>query len=104
MSDVVTIGSKDVTKTDEQIKEQKIKEAQEKAKQIAEQMVKRQFRTPFLQVYNEVTFKGKTVENVIEEVNQKKSNMTKIARDFVVNFETERIKQWIDDENKMRKG
>lgn len=24
--------------------------------------------------------------------------MTKVARDFVVNFETERIEQWIEDE------
>lgn len=102
MSDVVTIGSKEVVPADEQkqqeLREQQIKEAQEKAKKIAEQMVKKQFRTPFLQVYNEVTFKGKTVEDVIEEVNQKKSNMTRVAREFVLNFELERIKQWIEDE------
>lgn len=102
MSDVVTIGSKEVVPSDEQkqqeLREKQIKEAQEKAKKVAENIVKKQFRTPFLQVYNEVALKGKSVEDVIEEVNQKNSNMTKVARDFVVNFETERIKQWIEDE------
>lgn len=101
MSDVLTIGS-DKAKIDDRTNQKKIEEAKKKAKEIAEQMVKKQFRTPFIQVYNEVTFNNKTVEDVIEEVNQKKSRMTKVARDYVLNFETERIKQWIEDENNKR--
>lgn len=101
MSDVLTIGS-DKAKIDDRANQKKIEEAKKKAKEIAEEMVKKQFRTPFIQVYNEVTFNNKTVEDVIEEVNQKKSPMTKVARDYVLNFETERIKQWIEDENNKR--
>lgn len=106
VSKVRTIGSKEVGESpedkaqrEEELKEQKIAEAQAKAKEIAEKMVKKQFRTMFLQVYDEIQNKGKTLEDVIEEVNQKKSNMTRSARDFVLNFEPDRIKQWIEDEN-----
>lgn len=106
VSKVRTIGSKEVGESpedkaqrEEELKEQKIAEAQAKAKEIAEKMVKKQFRTMFLQVYDEIQNKGKTLEDVIEEVNQKKCNMTRSARDFVLNFEPDRIKQWIEDEN-----
>lgn len=109
VSKVRTIGSKEVGESpeekaqrEEELKEQKIAEAQAKAKEIAEKMVKKQFRTMFLQVYDEIQNKGKTLENIIEEVNQKKSNMTRSARDFVLNFEPDRIKQWIEDENNDR--
>ena len=109
VSKVRTIGSKEVGESpeekaqrEEELKEQKIAEAQAKAKEIAEKMVKKQFRTMFLQVYDEIQSKGKTLENVIEEINQKKSNMTHSARDFVLNFEPDRIKQWIEDENNDR--
>ena len=109
VSKVRTIGSKEVGESpedkaqrEEELKEQKIAEAQAKAKEIAEKMVKKQFRTMFLQVYDEIQNKGKTLEDVIEEVNQKKSNMTRSARDFVLNFEPDRIKQWIEDENNDR--
>ena len=109
IGEVRTIGSKEVGESpeekaarEEELKQQKIEEAQKKAKEIAEKMVKKQFRTMFLQVYDEVQNHGKTVEDVIEEVNQKKSRMTRSARDFVLNFEPDRIKQWIEDENKDR--
>ena len=109
VSKVRTIGSKEVGESpedkaqrEEELKEQKIAEAQAKAKEIAEKMVKKQFRTMFLQVYDEIQNKGKTLEDVIEEINQKKSNMTRSARDFVLNFEPDRIKQWIEDENNDR--
>lgn len=109
VSKVRTIGSKEVGESpedkaqrEEELKEQKIAEAQAKAKEIAEKMVKKQFRTMFLQVYDEIQNKGKTLEDVIEEVNQKKSNMTRSASDFVLNFEPDRIKQWIEDENNDR--
>ena len=107
---VRTIGSKEVGQTPEEkaqqeqeLKEQKIAEAKQKAKEIAEKMVKKQFRTMFLQVYEEI-LKGKTLEDITEEINQKKSRMTRSARDFVINFEPERIKQWIDDETKEREA
>lgn len=101
MSEVKTIGSKEV-KTDEQkqeeLKQKKAEEAKESAKKIAENIVKKQFRTPFLQVYNEVINNNKSVDDLIEEVKQKKSKMTKFARDYVTEFDTDRIKQWIEDE------
>jgi len=101
MSEIKTIGSKEV-KTDEEkqeeLKQKKAEEAKEAAKKIAENIIKKQFRTPFLQVYNEVVNNNKTVENLIEEVKQKKSLMTKFGRDYVTEFEIDRIKQWIEDE------
>lgn len=101
MSEVKTIGSKEV-KTDEQkqeeLKQKKAEEVKEVAKKIAENLIKKQFRTPFLQVYNEVINNKKSVEDLIEEVKQKKSKMTKFARDYVTEFEADRIKQWIEDE------
>lgn len=103
MSEVKTIGSKEVV-TDEQkqeeLKQKKIAEAKEVSKKIAENEVKRQFRTPFLQVYNEVVNNNKTVEGLVEEVNQKKSRMTKFGRDYVTNFNPDRIRQWIEEEKK----
>lgn len=103
MSEVKTIGSKEVV-TDEQkqeeLKQKRVEEAKEVAKKIAENIVKKQFRTPFLQVYNEVINNNKSVEDLIEDVKQKKSRMTKFARDYVTEFETDRIKQWIEDEKK----
>jgi hypothetical protein len=109
ISKVRTIGSKEVGESpeekaqrEEELKEQKIAEAQAKAKEIAEKMVKKQFRTMFLQVYDEIQNKGKALEDVIEEIKQKKSNMTRSARDFALNFEPDRIKQWIEDENNDR--
>lgn len=103
MSEVKTIGSKEV-KTDEQkqeeLKQKKAEEAKEVAKKIAENIVKKQFRTPFLQVYNEVINNNKSVEDLVEEVKQKKSRMTKFARDYVTEFDPDRIRQWIDDEKK----
>ena len=109
VSKVRTIGSKEVGESpeekaqrEEELKEQKIAEAKAKAKEIAEKMVKKQFRTMFLQVYDEIQNKGKTLEDVIEEINQKKSRMTRSARDFALNFEPDRIKQWIEDENNDR--
>lgn len=109
IGEVRTIGSKEVGESPEEraaredeLKQQKIEEAKQKAKEIAEKMVKRQFRTMFLQVYDKVQNQGKALEEVIDEVNKKKSNMTRSARDFVLNFEPDRIKQWIEDENKER--
>ena len=98
MSEIKTIGSKEVVTNEEQMKQKKAEEAKKAAKKIAENIVKKQFRTPFLQVYNEVINNNKSVEDLIEEVKQKKSRMTKFARDYVTEFETDRIKQWIEDE------
>ena len=101
MSDVVTIGSTQVQgKTEEQKKEEIQKAAEENAKKIAENVIKKQFRTPFLQVYNEVVNNNKTIEDLLEEVKQKRSRMTKFARDYVTEFKAETIKEWIEDEKK----
>ena len=98
MSEIKTIGSKEVVTDEEQMKQKKVEEAKKAAKKIAENIVKKQFRTPFLQVYNEVTKNNKTIEDLIEEVNQKKSHMNRSGRDYVTNFEPDRIKEWIEDE------
>ena len=98
MSEVKTIGSKEIVSSEQEREELKKQRAEEAAKKIAENIVKKQFRTPFLQVYDEVVNKNKTIEDLIEEVNQKKCRMTKSGRDYVTNFEPERILQWIEDE------
>ena len=100
MSEVKTIGSKEVITDGQKQEELKKQKMEETAKKIAENEVKRQFRTPFLQVYNEVVNNNKTIEDLVEEVSQKKSRMTKFGRDYVTNFDPDRIRQWIEDEKK----
>lgn len=94
MSDVVTIGSEQVNDTERE-KQEKRNEA---AEQVAEDFIRARFRTPFLQVLNE-TKKGKTLKDIIQEVEEKRSNMTRIAREFVLNFKENRIQEWIDTED-----
>ena len=95
MSDTI-IGSKE--RPDSEFSQEEKQE--QAAKRLAEQMVKKQFKTQFLQVLDEVVNKGKTLDAIIEEVNQKKSRMTASAREFVVNFKQERIQEWIDEATK----
>lgn len=64
----------------------------------ARKMLRHALKTPFLQVYNK-TLKGYTLQEIIKEVEEKRSDMTKSARDFVLNFKEEVIQEWIDDCN-----
>ena len=101
MDDVLTIGS-NKTKIDGRSKKKIEEEARKKGREIADKLEKKQFRTQFLQIYDEVTRNDKTVEEVLEEVKQKKSRITFSARDFIQNFDNEKIKRWINEEIKMR--
>ena len=94
-NDVITIGSKEV-------KPQKNVSEIDKQK-IAEELVKKNFKTQFLQVYQEC-HKNKTLDQIIDEINNKKSNLTRSARDFVLLFNKETIVKWICDYDNERKN
>lgn len=96
---VKTIGSKSLEEEKEEERNSKLESAVESK---VKEMVKKQFKLQFLQVVEKIN-KGMTLDDIIEEVNQKKSNMTKSARDFVVNFKPEVITEWIEEYNKENK-
>lgn len=105
---VRTIGSKEVGESPEE-KEQRIAEIKEKlqeyAKVKARESVIIAFKTPLRQVIQELN-KGKTLDDIIAEIKEKKSMMTKSARDFCLNFKPEVILELVEDiknKNKERK-
>lgn len=92
MSDILTIGSKEINNT----KQLEKKLIEEKAKKAAQEILKKKFKTQLSQVVDEIN-KGKTLEQVIDDVNNKHSNLTRSARDFVISFKEDVLKEWIND-------
>lgn len=90
--DVITIGSKQTGGETEEQKKQKMEEAIRKE---AELLVKNTFRTPFRQIYEEVK-KGKTLSQIGKEIEEKKSNLPKGARDLFLNFKESKLQDWVD--------
>lgn len=99
---VKTIGSKGVISPDDieldtsKLTEEEKERAVANIRHQARKMIRQTFVTQFKQVYNKIK-NGQTLQEIIQEVYDKKSNMTKSARDFVLNFKEEVIQEWIDD-------
>jgi hypothetical protein len=100
---VKTIGSKgvvaDPTKLEldtSNLTEEEKQKAVENIRYQARKIIRQSLSTQFKQVYTKI-LKGMTLQEVIQEVKDKKSNLTKSARDFVLNFKEEVIQEWIDD-------
>lgn len=94
-----TIGSKEVGLSPEE-KEQQEAELKEKfneyAKKKAHEAVIKTFKTQLLQVMGELN-KGKTIDDVLKEINEKKSTLSRSTRDFCVNFKPEIILGLIEE-------
>lgn len=100
---VKTIGSKGVVADPTKIEldtsnltEEEKQKIVENIRYQARKIIRRSLSTQFKQVYAKI-LKGMTLQEVIQEVKDKKSNLTKSARDFVLNFKEEVIQEWIDD-------
>lgn len=101
-SDVKTIGSKGVVSVDDIDVDMTAFSEEEKQRMVgniryqARKMIRHTMLSQFKQVYAKI-LKGQTLQEIIQEVYDKKSDMTKSARDFVTNFKEEVIQEWIDD-------
>ena len=102
-SEVKTIGSKGVVVSPDNIDIDTSGLSDEEKEKIvsniryqARKMIRHTMLTQFKQVYAKIS-KGQTLQEIIQEVVDKKSDMSKSARDFVTNFKEEVIQEWIDD-------
>lgn len=93
MSDVVTIGS---TQAKGKTEEQKKEEIQKAAQAEAERIIRKSVNTQFVQVLAEVK-KGKTLDDILKDIEEKKSPLTRSGREFMLSFKKERIQEWIDE-------
>jgi len=93
MSDVVTIGS---TQAKGKTEEQKKEEIQKAAQAEAERIIRKSVNTQFVQVLAEVK-KGKNLDDILKDIEEKESPLTRSAREFMLSFKKERIQEWIDE-------
>ena len=96
MGEIRTIGS---TELGDSPKEKDRKQQEKIEAAVRENYRKsfvRTFKTQLLQVKQEVD-QGKTFEDILKDINDKKSNMTRSARDFCTTFKGESIMDYIKD-------
>lgn len=104
VGEVRTIGSKEVGESPEE-KAQKEQERKDKieaeAKKKAKLAVFKAFQTQLSQIRDELA-KGKTLDDVINEINEKKSTVSRSTRDFCLNFEKDAILGYIKEFDALR--
>jgi hypothetical protein len=104
VGEIRTIGSKEVGESPEE-KAQKEQERKDKieaeAKKKAKLAVFKAFQTQLSQIRDELA-KGKTLDDVINEINEKKSNVSHSTRDFCLNFEKDAILGYIKEFDALR--
>lgn len=104
VGEIRTIGSKEVGESPEEKaqKEQERKEKlEEEAKKKARLAVFKAFQTQLSQIRGELA-KGKTLDDVINEINEKKSTVSRSTRDFCLNFEKDAILGYIKEFDVLR--
>jgi len=104
VGEIRTIGSKEVGESPEE-KAQKEQERKDKieaeAKKKAKLAVFKAFQTQLSQIRDELA-KGKTLDDVINEINEKKSTVSRSTRDFCLNFEKDAILGYIKEFDALR--
>lgn len=104
VGEIRTIGSKEVGESPEE-KAQKEQERKDKieaeAKKKAKLAVFKAFQTQLSQIRDELA-KGKTLDDVINEINEKKSTVSRSTRDFCLNFEKDAILGYIKEFDVLR--
>lgn len=99
LGEIRNIGSKEVGESPEE-KAQKEQERKDKieaeAKKKAKLAIFKAFQTQLSQIKDEIG-KGKTLDDVINEINEKKSTVSRSTRDFCLNFEKDAILGYIKD-------
>ena len=106
MGEVRTIGSKEVGESPEEKaqREQEHREKiQEEAKKKARLAVVKTFQTQLLQIKAELA-QNKTIDDILTEINEKKSRMSRTTRDFCLNFEKDAILGLIKDLDLLKHG
>ena len=104
IGEIRNIGSKEVGESPEE-KAQKEQERKDKieaeAKKKAKLAVFKAFQTQLSQIRDELA-KGKTLDDVINEINEKKSTVSRSTRDFCLNFEKDAILGYIKEFDVLR--
>jgi hypothetical protein len=104
VGEIRNIGSKEVGESPEE-KAQKEQERKDKieaeAKKKAKLAVFKAFQTQLSQIRDELA-KGKTFDDVINEINEKKSTVSRSTRDFCFNFEKDAILGYIKEFDALR--
>jgi hypothetical protein len=104
VGEIRNIGSKEVGESPEE-KAQKEQERKDKieaeAKKKAKLAVFKAFQTQLSQIKDELA-KGKTLDDVINEINEKKSTVSRSTRDFCLNFEKDAILGYIKEFDALR--
>ena len=99
LGEIRNIGSKEVGESPEE-KAQKEQERKDKieaeAKKKAKLAIFKAFQTQLSQIKDEIG-KGKTLDDVINEINEKKSTVSRSTRDFCLNFEKDAILGYIKE-------
>lgn len=99
LGEIRNIGSKEVGESPEE-KAQKEQERKDKieaeAKKKAKLAIFKTFQTQLSQIKDEIG-KGKTLDDVINEINEKKSTVSRSTRDFCLNFEKDAILGYIKE-------
>lgn len=88
---VRTIGSKELGQVDPEVAER----VAERADRMARLKVMKRYWTYFSQIYSKIQ-NGMSLEEIQEEIKNKKSNMTSAARTFALTQE-KYIKMWVQD-------
>ena len=105
IGEVRVIGSKEVGKSPEERLQQeeelneRLREAAQKKARIT---VVKTFKTQLLQIKNELD-SGKTIDDVLNEINEKLSKMSRMTRDFCMNFKKDAILSLIKDLELLKK-
>ena len=104
LGEIRNIGSKEVGESPEE-KAQKEQERKDRieaeAKKKAKLAVFKAFQTQLSQIRDELA-KGKTLDDVINEINEKKSTVSRSTRDFCLNFEKDAILWYIKEFDELR--
>ena len=103
-STVRTIGSSEVGGTP-QLTEEDVEKMidKDKVKKYARKQIMLAFKTQIKQVKEELAL-GKTLDDILAEIKEKKSKLPRVARDFVVNFEQEAINDMIEAYDELKHG
>lgn len=106
LGEVRTIGSKEVGSTPEEKaqREEELNEAiKEQATKKARLALIKTFKTQLLQIKSELD-NGKTFDDVLNEINEKKSRLSRSTRDFCLNFKKEAILGFLKDLEDLTNG
>ena len=95
VGEIRTIGSKEVGESPEE-KAQKEEELNQEIQRKARFTVVKTFKTQLLQIREELN-KGKTMDDILTEINEKKSRMSRTTRDLCLNFKPDAVVDLVKD-------